>query len=71
MKLCMYSKNILTLVVVLEKFHEIPFMNKNVAYRRQAMQRVKCAVVYLSFISYYASPKSFAVAKVVVMQCER
>ena len=29
MKLCMYSKDILT--VVLEKFHEIPFTNKKVA----------------------------------------
>ena len=34
----MYSKDILT--VVLEKFHEIPFTNKKVACRRQAMQRV-------------------------------
>ena len=35
----MYSKDILT--VVLEKFHEIPFTNKKVACRRQAMQRVE------------------------------
>ena len=34
----MYSKD--TLDMVLEKFHEIPFTNKKVACRRQAMQRV-------------------------------
>ena len=34
----MYSKDILKMV--LEKFYEIPFTNKKVACRRQAMQRV-------------------------------
>ena len=34
----MYSKDMLT--GVLEKFHEIPFTDKKVACRRQAMQRV-------------------------------
>ena len=31
--------------MVLEKFHEIPFTNKKVACRRQAMQRVEIARV--------------------------
>ena len=39
----MYSKDILT--VVLEKFHEIPFTNKKVACRRQAMQRVSLKIL--------------------------
>ena len=38
MKLCIHSKGML--ILVLGKFHEIPFTNKKVACRRQAMQRV-------------------------------
>ena len=48
MKLCMYSKDILT--VVLEKFHEIPFTNKKVACQRQAMQRVSFKGYKIHFI---------------------
>ena len=44
-------------MVVLEKFHEIPFTNKKVACRRQAMQRV--TLITLIVFQHYLFSQSW------------